>query len=303
MDLTTLEYFIKVAQTQHISRAAVELNISQPALSANIRKLENELGVSLFDRRGKFIVLNEYGRVFLKYAQNIQAQYSSARSTLQSMKIKEESCVTFTMPPLTSFPGLMNSLKEQCPNIVFRNIQTNHKERIEMVLNGTVDFCIMGSYSDNPNLESTILSYDEMVMLVPDSHPLAGCSQVDLISFRNDQFVNVSRPGASDEAKGVLTDLEIFCRQAGFEPRITYWCDQSYEMIDAIRCGKYVGMLARRILDGYNTAGIRRLSIAHPRCYSNLRLYRLANVRERAAVRMVRSCIIDYYKNSWSSPK
>lgn len=127
MELSVLHYFIKTAQIQHMSNAAAELNISQSALSTNIKKLEEDLGVNLFDRRGKHIYLNEYGKVFLEYAQSITSQYNSAKFLLSNMKTQSESTVTVSMPAITSFPGLMSHIKKSCPDVVFRNIQTNHK--------------------------------------------------------------------------------------------------------------------------------------------------------------------------------
>ena len=66
MELTQLRYFQVAAYYEHISRAAAELNISQPALSTMISRLERELGVSLFDHNGRSIVLNQNGKRFLK---------------------------------------------------------------------------------------------------------------------------------------------------------------------------------------------------------------------------------------------
>ena len=69
MEWHQLEYFKVVAQMQHVTHAAEELSISQPALSRSIAKLEEELGFPLFDRSGKGIVLNRYGQIFLQYVE------------------------------------------------------------------------------------------------------------------------------------------------------------------------------------------------------------------------------------------
>lgn len=65
MDVSALKYFIVAAQTEHMSRAAEKLNITQPSLSASIKRLEADIGFQLFDRTGRGIRLNEYGRIFL----------------------------------------------------------------------------------------------------------------------------------------------------------------------------------------------------------------------------------------------
>lgn len=71
MDLLHLKYFQTVARMEHITKASHKLNIAQPALSKTISSLEKELGVQLFDRKGRYIVLNEYGRLFLKRVDSI----------------------------------------------------------------------------------------------------------------------------------------------------------------------------------------------------------------------------------------
>ncbi len=78
MDLLQLKYFQVAAQLEHMTRAAERLSIAQPSLSQSIAKLEEELGVPLFDRQGRRIQLNQFGRVFLKLA------WSRARSRWRS---------------------------------------------------------------------------------------------------------------------------------------------------------------------------------------------------------------------------
>ena len=295
MELLTLSYFIKTAETQHMSNAAAELNISQSALSTKIKKLEEELGVRLFDRRGKYIYLNEYGKKFLEYAQSIVNQYNSAKIMLHSMKSDSENKISVSMPALTSFPGLMNHIKNNVPNIVFRNIQTNHTERVNMLLNKNVAFCIMGAKLENPNIHETLISVDNLVILAPSSCDIAKKKEIDLIELKDYKFANVNRRAAADVAEAPTTDLEMYCRKAGFEPKIVYWCDQFYELIDSIRDGQFLGMAAERILPGYNLNGISVIRVSNPQCYSNLRLYRLKDYEESKTERLVRESIMEYF--------
>ena len=82
MELTQLEYFLEVARRQHITQAAEALNITQPALSKTIARLEDDLGVKLFDREGKGIRLNEYGQTALHYAERILYTIGDMRACL-----------------------------------------------------------------------------------------------------------------------------------------------------------------------------------------------------------------------------
>ena len=296
MDLNTLQYFIKTAQIQHMSNAAIELNISQSALSTNIKKLEDDLGVQLFDRRGKYIYLNEYGTIFMEYAQSIVAQYNSAKFLFNNMKQQSENTVSVSMPALTSFPGLMSHIKAKCPDVVFRNIQTNHKERVNMLIKRDISFCIMGAKLSHPDIEETIMSMDNLVIIVPNTSPLASKKELDLIETMDYEFANVSKYALVNVEEHPASDLELYCSKAGFSPKIGFWCDQFYELIEAIRDGNFIGMVAERILGGYNMTGISVIKIKSPKCFSNLRLYRLRNSYETKMSRKVREAILEYFQ-------
>ena len=82
MNTEEITSFVKVAKLQHMTNAAAELNISQSALSSSIKKLELELGVRLFERRGRHIELNTYGEIFLRYAENMLLSLSQLEQEL-----------------------------------------------------------------------------------------------------------------------------------------------------------------------------------------------------------------------------
>lgn len=86
MDTSSLKYFITVAQLQHMSRAAEQLNITQPSLSASIKRLESELGYRLFDRTKHGIRLNEYGRIFLKGVTESDAIMNRCLAEMETLK-------------------------------------------------------------------------------------------------------------------------------------------------------------------------------------------------------------------------
>ena len=86
MELSHLKYFQLTAELQHITRAAEQLYISQPALSKTISKLENELDVKLFDREGKNVFLNDYGKSVLFHANKIFSELDEMQREISDMK-------------------------------------------------------------------------------------------------------------------------------------------------------------------------------------------------------------------------
>lgn len=292
MNTEEITSFVKVAKLQHMTNAAAELNISQSALSSSIKKLELELGVRLFERRGRHIELNTYGEIFLRYAENMLLSLSQLEQELAEAKSAVENRVSIAMPPLYSFAGLQARLRENCPDVRVRITHTRIKDLPGALLSGEVDFCIRAARVDDPRLFCRKLTDDRLIMIVPPTHPLAGREQVHLDAFRNDTFVNFSR--SSGEAPGV-TDLEFYCRQIGFEPKIVLWSPNMREILESVRNGVGAAMVPLRVLSGYSVDDLGCLPISEPECWTHLRLYALKNVREMPAVRRVRQCIEAYF--------
>lgn len=292
MNTEEITSFVKVAKLQHMTNAAAELNISQSALSSSIKKLELELGVRLFERRGRHIELNTYGEIFLRYAENMLLSLSQLEQELAEAKSAVENRVSIAMPPLYSFAGLQARLRENCPDVSVRITHTRIKDLPGALLSGEVDFCIRAARVDDPRLFCRKLTDDRLIMIVPPTHRLAGREQVHLNAFRNDTFVNFSR--SSGEAPGV-TDLEFYCRQIGFEPKIVLWSPNMREILESVRNGVGAAMVPLRVLSGYSVDDLGCLPISEPECWTHLRLYALKNVREMPAVRRVRQCIEAYF--------
>lgn len=99
MELTQLRYFQTAAYYQHISRAAEELNISQPALSTMISRLEKELGVPLFDHNGRSIILNQNGQRFLQRVNHILMEVENSKRELQDIADEGDNSISLACIP------------------------------------------------------------------------------------------------------------------------------------------------------------------------------------------------------------
>lgn len=90
MELLQLQYFKTIAECQHITRAANKLMISQPSLSNTLSRIENELGVQLFDRQGGNIILNNYGKIVLEHANNILRELDNIRTEIDELEQRQK---------------------------------------------------------------------------------------------------------------------------------------------------------------------------------------------------------------------
>lgn len=104
MELLQLKYFQTAARLQHISRAADELNVTQPSLSITISRLEDELGVRLFDRKGRNVKLNKAGQAFLDRVNTVFCELESAKEEVQEISgmLSKHISIATTNPRLLS---------------------------------------------------------------------------------------------------------------------------------------------------------------------------------------------------------
>lgn len=127
MELTQLRYFQVAAYYEHISRAAAELNISQPALSTMISRLERELGVSLFDHNGRSIVLNQNGKRFLKRVNHILMEVEDSKRELQDMADENDSSISLAVSSSQFLQGI-HAFMYQHPNYKWNQRVAENKE-------------------------------------------------------------------------------------------------------------------------------------------------------------------------------
>ncbi len=156
-----------------MSKAADVLNISQPALGSNIRRLEIELGVPLFDRVGRNIVLNSYGEEFLKSANSIIDIWSEIAIKLKSMRDNNSNTVTFRMPSLSNFDALQQIIYEKYPKCILVNDDFYFEELESLLLDRKLDFCITGSAIKSDKIIQKKVSTTRNVMLVKSTSPYA----------------------------------------------------------------------------------------------------------------------------------
>ncbi len=199
MDLSQLEIFLSIAEEKSFSRAAEKMLRTQPAISIAIKRLEEELGESLFDRSSKNGSLTEAGRVLLSYAQrmlNLRDEAIEAVGELRGMFRGRLTIGANESTSLYLLPPLLMEYRKRFPNIkieVFRNIS----EKIPLeVSERNLDFGFLSYDPMHPNLQSLEIHRDELVLVVPPKHRLAKQNQVMVKDLGEEQFVahNVKTP-------------------------------------------------------------------------------------------------------------
>ncbi len=220
MDLMQLQYFREVARRGHVTQAAAQLHITQPALSKTISNMENELGVKLFDRDGKRIRLNAYGQVVLRYADQIFSSLEQMNTEISDLSsgVSGSMRIAVSIPsrePDTIFDELERLIKE-FPEVCVSYLFTSAKAIREGLLSGNLDLGVTSSSIICREIVWTKLYEERMGIILSRNHPLAQKTEVCMADLEDEWFF-------CNNAGNDTTDLTYeFCRLAGFQPKVRF---------------------------------------------------------------------------------
>ena len=184
MTLNQIVYFQTVARCQHFRLAASELNISQPSLSRSISNLEDELGIVLFERKGRTVTLTKYGRIFLEHADRILNDVALAEKQMKRLAGSYGHVDIAYVFPLAAWyiPHMVRQFLAGGSNekISFNFHQTNTYEMVNGLKAENYDV-IFGAYvEDEPGIQFVPILKQEMIIITPLGHPLASKENVSL---------------------------------------------------------------------------------------------------------------------------
>jgi len=252
-----LEYFAAIARLQHMSRAAVELGVSQPALSRTLAKLEADLAVPLFDRVGRSIRLTRYGELFQKRVARALREIDDGRAELADIAGPQRGTVTLGFLRTLGIrfvPELVRSFSASNPHVRFSFLQSNNIALEEQLLNGDLDLILNTRPLNNPAFEWRLVAHQELVLIVSPNDPLARKSRLALSEVANRPFVSFK-----DGHFRRLT--EELCRAAGFEPTIRFEGDDSSSVPGFVAAGFGVAIVSP---DSAVAPGVASLRISKP---------------------------------------
>lgn len=175
IDLYELETFLAVAQERSFSRAAQRLRRTQPAISQIIRKLEREVGESLFDRSSREGLLTDAGTVLLEYAQRLVNMRGRAVDALRELRQFQRGKITIAANEFTVLYLLraLDPFRRLHPMISISVHRALARRIPEELLNRNVEFGVLAYAPDDPMLRSLVVYRDELAFVVHPSHPLA----------------------------------------------------------------------------------------------------------------------------------
>jgi len=263
MEMHQLTYFESVSRHLHFTRAAQELNVAQPSVSQQIRKLENELGAPLFHRMKRHVTLTEAGKTFLPHARAVLQRLEEARLEVQELSGLRKGTLAVGAPPSVGthfLPRALAAFARRHPGIALSFREAGSRTLVDLLEEGELDLAVVIQPVRHPALETEPLIEEELLLAVPRQHHLAegdGRRRVRLAQLRQEPFV-LLREGAYDLRDQTLSA----CRRAGFEPQVALDGGEMDSMLRFVAAGIGLAVLPEMVLsdiDGDGPVVLRRL--------------------------------------------
>jgi DNA-binding transcriptional LysR family regulator len=251
MDFKQLRYFIAVAEELHFGRAAARLFISQPALSFDIKKLEEQLGVQLLLRNNKSVKLTAAGETLLTESRTLLVQLEQVkRQTLRaSQGLSGRLRVGFVNSMLhRGLPAAVNQFQLENPGLEVVLVEMNTAEQAQALQRGQLDLGFVHWGRMAPGIASELLMSDTLVGCLPVTHPAANNEQIALSALKDDGFILFPRASSPH-----FHDLIVAqCVDAGFSPIIRHEARLWQTIITMVGLGMGVALVPRSLVNAWS---------------------------------------------------
>lgn len=204
MDLRQLKYFVQIAESGNLSRAAEVLRVAQPSLSQQMKKLEEDLGVDLLLRHARGVTLTEFGNELYDHARRILREVERARGALRTQSLTPSGPVSAGLPTSAcrglSMP-LLTAMAERQPNITLHIVEAMTSYLDDHVQAGRLDVALLYDHKAFEHVAWTEMMIEELMLFAPPDHPIV---QAGSISFRNLFELPLVLPGAPNVLRTVI---------------------------------------------------------------------------------------------------
>lgn len=257
MEWQQLEYFQVLAKVQHMTKSAELLSISQPALSRSIARLEDELGVPLFERQGRSIRLNRYGELFVHRVHNIMREYQIGLTEIQQIVDPNHGEVSLGFLHTLGtnvVPDLIRNFRKENENIHFSLKQNHTHLQLLELKSGDLDLCLLAEMDVEKPIEWRELWREKLLAIVPSNHALAEKSSITLNELASESFVLMKKGYA------LRTQLDDLFTEKNIVPKITFEGDEVATVSGFVAAGLGVSILPEG--DEINQSRITKIPIS-----------------------------------------
>ncbi len=217
MDIRQLEYFQMAGKLGNITRAAERLHVSQSTVTLAIQRLEEQLGLQLFDRSQKKLILSTEGHVFWERISGILLQLDDAVAEAQQYRDLQKGKLKLGVPSMIGsflFPELLSAFTAQYPNLQLTILEEGSKILREALERDELDLAIVNLHQTPPKLDTLAMTRNEFVVCLPLNHPLAARDAIEIAALKDEQFIMFKEDAYNRQA------VVQACEAKGFTPKI-----------------------------------------------------------------------------------
>ncbi len=240
LTLRQLQVFEKVASHLNYSRAAEELYLSQPAVSMQIKQLEQNIGLPLFEQMGKKIFLTEAGREVLHYSRAILQQLAEMEAVFDEMKGLGQGKLTLSVVNTANYftPQLLARFCQQHPNINVILQVANRDAVLKQLADNTTDLAIMGQPPEGMDLVAESFMENPLVVIAAPDHPLAKLGEVQFSQLARETFLS------REKGSGTRSAMERIFAEHRIQPHISMEMETNEAIKQAVQAGMGLGILS-----------------------------------------------------------
>jgi DNA-binding transcriptional LysR family regulator len=266
-----LRVFNAVARHLSFAKAAAVLHVSAPAITMQIKELEAEVGMPLFERQGRKVSLTTSGEYMLVYARKMLALLKDAEDAAARLQRIETGKLTIGMVDTTTYfiPALLSEFLKEHEGIELVLNVGNRRNLIEWLNNSEVDIAIMGRPPSEMSTRSEPFAANPLVFVASPKHPLAGERGLRAEDLRQQSFI------VREQGSGTRSAMEAFFNQARFQPHLTMELQSNDAIKQAVKANLGVSFLSQHtialelqteqlcILDVNDTPMVRAWNVVH----------------------------------------
>jgi len=244
MEYRHLRFFIAVAEELHFTRAAARLRVAQPHLSHEIRRLENELGVPLFARDHRRVVLTFAGQAFLEHARRVLGHTADAVRAAQRAHRGETGCLRIGFVSSAGFgvvlPDAVRRFRLERPDVEVVLSEQNSDEQVELITHARLDVGLLHPpLRSELGLEIETVLVEPLVAALAENHRLARRRKIELAALADEPWILFPRAIASRLYEVVM----LACTGAGFSPRVVQEANKLSTIMSLIASGLGVSLV------------------------------------------------------------
>ena len=261
MELRHLRYFVAVAEELHFTRAAERLHIAQPPLSLQIRALETELGVQLFERTRRSVALTDAGHALLIRAREMLSIAQALPEELQRVARGEVGQLRIgfssTLPLTKVLRDVVADHRRSLPGVALHLREMHTQLQFDSLRRGELDVGLVRYNERAPEgIRLEVLRRDPLRLVVPSAHRFARRKSVAIAECRDEAFIGF--PG--DAGTGTAPLLKRLCAEAGFEPNIAQEAREATTQIGLVAAGLGIAVLPAP-LEAVRIEGVHYVSL------------------------------------------